>query len=53
MVDELEEKDSTPAKTRLVCIAENMSETVPGASTFPEIQIVVVPFERDPPPGPP
>ena len=41
---ELKEKGLDPAKTRLVCIAVNISETVPGAQKFPDIQIVRIPF---------
>jgi hypothetical protein len=41
---ELKEKGLDPRKTRLVCIAKNVSEGVPGGTVFPEIQIVMIPF---------
>ena len=41
---ELKEKGLDPRKTRLVCIAVNISEGVPGGMTYPEIQIVMIPF---------
>ncbi len=42
--EELREVGLDPMKTRLVCIAVNISETVPGAQKLPEIQIVMIPF---------
>ena len=42
---ELEEVGLDPGKTRLVCVAVNVSETVTGADRYPEIQIVMVPFQ--------
>jgi len=42
--EELKERGLDPAKTRLVCIAENISGEVPGAQKLPEIQIVMIPF---------
>ncbi len=44
IAEELKEKGLDPARTRLVCIAVNISEKVPGARKFPEIQIVRIPF---------
>jgi hypothetical protein len=44
IAEELKEKGLDPVKTRLVCIAVNTSEKVPGAQKFPEIQIVIIPF---------
>ena len=41
---ELEEVGLDPGKTRLVCVAVNVSETVTGADRYPEIQIVMIPF---------
>ena len=41
---ELREKGLDPRKTRLVCVAVNISEGVPGGMKFPEIQIVMIPF---------
>ena len=42
---ELEEVGLDPGKTCLVCVAVNISETVTGAGRYPEIQIVMVPFQ--------
>jgi len=44
IAEELKKKGIDPVKTRLVCIAVNTSEKVPGAQKFPEIQIVMIPF---------
>lgn len=44
IAEELKEKGLDPARTRLVCIAMNVSEKVPGARKFPDIQIVRIPF---------
>lgn len=44
LAGELGEIGLDPRKVRLVCIAVNISETVPGASRYPEIQIIRVPF---------
>lgn len=44
IADELKNKGIDPVKTRLICIAVNTSEKVPGAQKFPEIQIVMIPF---------
>lgn len=41
---ELEENGFDPGKTRLVLVAVNASDTVEGADTYPEIQIVMIPF---------
>jgi hypothetical protein len=41
---ELQEKGLDPQKTRLVCIAVNISEGEPGGMKYPEIQIVMIPF---------
>ena len=41
---ELEEVGLDPGKTRLVCVAVNVSETVTGADRYPEIQIIMIPF---------
>lgn len=41
---ELEENGFDTGKTRLVLVAVNASDTVEGADTYPEIQIVMIPF---------
>jgi len=42
---ELEEVGLDPGKTCLVCVAFNIPETVTGAGRYPEIQIVMIPFQ--------
>ncbi len=44
IAEELREKGLDPAKTRLVCIAVNISEDAKTAGRFPDIQIVRIPF---------
>jgi len=44
LAKELEEQGFDPRKTRLVCVAVNASETAEGADSYPEIQIVMIPF---------
>ncbi len=44
LAGELKEKGLDPRKTRLVCVAVNISEGVPGGMMYPEIQIVMIPF---------
>jgi hypothetical protein len=44
IAEELNGEGIDPVKTRLVCIAVNMSGMVPGAKKMPEIQIFMVPF---------
>ena len=44
LAKELEEQGFDTRKTRLVCVAVNVSETVEGADKYPEIQIVMIPF---------
>jgi hypothetical protein len=44
LAGELKEKGLDPRKTRLVCVAVNISEGVPGGMNYPEIQIVMIPF---------
>lgn len=41
---ELAENGFDPGKTRLVLVAVNASEPVEGTDTYPEIQIVMIPF---------
>ncbi|HUH78266.1 MAG TPA: hypothetical protein VLY83_00065 [Methanoregula sp.] len=41
---DLESKGLDPVKTRIVCIAVNAGEKVPGAQMVPEIQIARIPF---------
>ncbi len=44
ITQELDETGLDPIKTRLVCIAVNSGEKVPGAQKVPEIQIIRIPF---------
>jgi hypothetical protein len=44
LAKELEEQGFDTRKTRLVCVAVNVSETVEDADKYPEIQIVMIPF---------
>ncbi len=44
LADELKSIGLDPAKTRLVCVAKNISEGVPGGQKLPEIQIFRIPY---------
>ena len=44
LAKELEGLGLDPRKTRLICVAVNVSETVKDAEKYPEIQIVMIPF---------
>ena len=44
LAKELEGLGLDPRKTRIICVAVNVSETVKDAEKYPEIQIVMIPF---------